>query len=87
MGFKWPGNASNQSTPGELSTEVYVKFLDHNVGWLSKVPVVSGKHDVVPVEAISVRLSMERKHSPTENTDSFGSVLGSNGPQSTRIVT
>ena len=56
MGFKWPGNVSNQSTPGELSTEVYVKFLDHNVGWLSKVPVASGKHDVVPIEAISVRL-------------------------------
>ena len=41
--------------PGELPTEVYVRFLDPNVGKLSKVPVVSEQQDVVPIQPISAR--------------------------------
>ena len=55
VGFKWPGNALNQSKPGEIPTEVYVQFLDPKVGRLSKVPVVSGQQDVVPIQAISAK--------------------------------
>ena len=53
VGFKWPTNARLQSMPGELPTEVYVRFLDPNVGKLSKVPVVSEQQDVVPIQPIS----------------------------------
>ena len=38
VGSKWPGNASDQSKPGELPVEVYVRFLDPNVGRISMVP-------------------------------------------------
>ena len=55
VGFKWPRNARHQSMPGELTTEVYVRFLDPNVGKLSKVPVVSEQQDVVPIQPISAR--------------------------------
>ena len=55
MGFKWPGRASNQSTPGELPIQVYVRFLDSNVGKLSKVPIASGQQEVVPIQPISAR--------------------------------
>ena len=55
VGFKWPGNASNQSKPGELPMEVYVRFLDLNVGWVSRVPVSSGEQDIVPIRPISAR--------------------------------
>lgn len=34
---------------------MYVRFLDPNVGRLSKVPVASGQQDVVPIQAISAR--------------------------------
>ena len=53
VGFKWSKNARHQSMPGELPTEVYVRFLDPNVGKLSKVPVVSEQQDVVPIQPIS----------------------------------
>ena len=39
--------------PGELPTGVYMRFLDPNVGKLSKVPVVSVQQDVVPIQSIS----------------------------------
>ena len=55
VGFKWSRNARHQSIPGELPTEVYVRFLDPNVGKLSKVPVVSEQQDVVPIQPISAR--------------------------------
>ena len=55
VGFKWPGNASDQSKPGELPVEVYVRFLDPNVGRISRVPVSSGEQDVVPIRPISAR--------------------------------
>ena len=55
VGFKWPGNASDQSKPGELPVEVYVRFLDPNVGRISRVPVSSGEQDVVPICPISAR--------------------------------
>ena len=53
VGFKWPRNTRHQNMPGELPTEVYVRFLDPNVGKLSKVPVVSEQQDVVPIQPIS----------------------------------
>ena len=55
VGFKWPGNASDQSKPGELPVEVYVRFLDPNVGRISRLPVSSGEQDVVPIRPISAR--------------------------------
>ena len=55
VGFKWSGNASDQSKPGELPVEVYVRFLDPNVGRISRVPVSSGEQDVVPIRPISAR--------------------------------
>ena len=55
VGFKWPGNASDQSKPGELPVEVYVRFLDPNIGRISRVPVSSGEEDVVPIRPISAR--------------------------------
>ena len=55
VGFKWSGNASNQSTLGKLPVEVYVRFLDPNVGWIMRVPVSSGEQDVVPIRPISAR--------------------------------
>ena len=36
VGFKWPGKTNNQRKPGEMPTEVYVKFFDPNVGSLSR---------------------------------------------------
>ena len=45
MGFKWPGTTNNQRKPGEMPTEVYVKF--------SKVTIASGDQEVVPIAAIS----------------------------------
>ena len=35
VGFTWSRNARHQSMPGELPTEVYLRFLDPNVGKLS----------------------------------------------------
>ena len=55
VGFKWPGNASDQGKPGELPVEVYVRFLDPNVERISRVPVSSGEPDVVPIRPISAR--------------------------------
>ena len=55
VGFKWPGNARDQSKPGELPVEVYVRFLDPNVGRISRVPVSSGEQNVVPIRPISAR--------------------------------
>ena len=55
VGFKWPGNASDQRKPGELPVEVYVRFLDPNVGRISRVPVSSGEQDVVPIRPISAQ--------------------------------
>ena len=55
VGFRWPGNASNQSKPGELPVEVYVRFLDPNVGRISRVPVSSGEQDIVPIRPISAQ--------------------------------
>ena len=55
VGFKWPGNASDQGKPGELPVEVYARFLDPNVGRISRVPVSSGEQDVVPIRPISAR--------------------------------
>ena len=55
VGFKWPGNARDQSKPGELPVEVYVRFLDPNVGRILRVPVSSGEQDVVPIRSISAR--------------------------------
>ena len=54
IGFKWPGNASDQSKPGELPVEVYVRFLDPNVEQLSRVPVFLGEQNV-PIRPISAR--------------------------------
>ena len=53
VGFKWSRNARHQSMPSELPTEVYVRFLDPNVGKLSEVPVVLEQQDVVPIQPIS----------------------------------
>ena len=55
VGFKWPGNARDQSKPGELPVEVYVRFLDPNIGRISRVPVSSGEQDVIPIRPISAR--------------------------------
>ena len=55
VGFRWPGNASDQTNPGELPVEIYVRFLDPNVGRISKVPLTSGEEDVVPIRPISAR--------------------------------
>jgi ATP-dependent DNA helicase PIF1 len=55
VGFKWPGNAPDQSKPGELPVEVYVRFLDPNVGRISRVPISSGEQDVVPIRPISAK--------------------------------
>ena len=60
VGLEWSRNARHQSMPGELPTEVYVRFLDPNVGKLSKVPVVSEQQDVVPIQPF-LHVSMERK--------------------------
>ena len=42
VGFKWPGNASDQSKPGKLPVEVYVRFLDPNIGRILRVPFPQG---------------------------------------------
>ena len=55
VGFKWTGSAGDQTKPGELPVEVYVRFLDPNVGRISKVPLSSGEQDVVPIRPISAR--------------------------------
>ena len=55
VGFKWPRNASDQSTPGELLMEVYVRFLDPSVGRISRVLVFLREQDVVPICLISAQ--------------------------------
>ena len=55
-----------------MLTEVYVRFLDPNMGRLSKVPVPSDKQDIVPIQAshFSAVLWIGRNCS-TKNTDLF----------------
>ena len=54
VGFKWPGNASDQGKSGGLPVEVCVRFLDPTVGLISRVPVSSGEQDM-PIRPISAR--------------------------------
>ena len=54
VGFKWSGNASDQSKPSKPPVEVYVRFLDPNVGRISRVPIFSGRQDV-PIRPISAQ--------------------------------
>ena len=52
--LKGPQYRTNLAT-GNLPVEVYVRFLDPNVGRISRVPVSSGEQDIVPIRPISAR--------------------------------